>query len=280
MDHEQVAGQACGGVGLQSVGKRLRGVSDGLLMLAGAGAGLWLGSRLLRTLTGYQLRGKVALVTGGSRGLGLVLARELAREGAHVAICARDPEELERAFRDLHGRTERVLAIPCDLTSKSEVESMVGHINARWGRLDVIVNNAGTITVGPVESMTLADYQQAMEANFWSAVHTTLAALPGMRARREGRIVNITSIGGKLSVPHLVPYSASKFAFVGWSQGLRAELAKDGIVVTTICPGLMRNGSASPMLNQVNSARCCPLKLALRGLPGRSSRPASAAMPR
>jgi short-subunit dehydrogenase len=92
--------------------------------------------------------------------------------------------------------------------------------------------------------MTLDDFRTAIETHFWGPVYTTLAVLPQMRKRRSGRIVNIASIGGKLSVPHLVPYCSSKFALVGFSEGLRAELLKDGIRVTTVCPGLMRSGSA------------------------------------
>jgi short-subunit dehydrogenase len=91
--------------------------------------------------------------------------------------------------------------------------------------------------------MTVHDFESAMATNFWGAVYTTLAALPMMRASSRGRIVNIASIGGKISVPHLLPYSTSKFALVGFSEGLRAELAPTGILVTTVCPGLMRTGS-------------------------------------
>jgi short-subunit dehydrogenase len=105
------------------------------------------------------------------------------------------------------------------------------------------VNNAGMITVGPMEVMTMEDYEEALRLHFWAPLYTTLAVLPEMRQRGEGRIINIASIGGKISVPHLLPYCASKFALVGLSTGLRAELAKDGILVTTVCPGLMRTGS-------------------------------------
>jgi short-subunit dehydrogenase len=113
----------------------------------------------------------------------------------------------------------------------------------RYGQIDVLVNNAGTITVGPMEVMTLADYEEAMNLHFWAPLYMTLAVLPDMRQRHQGRIVNIASIGGKLSVPHLLPYSASKFALVGLSEGLRSEVAKDGVLVTTVVPGLMRTGS-------------------------------------
>lgn len=191
----------------------------------------------------YDFRGKTVLITGGSRGLGLVLARELAREGARIIICARDGEGLADARRDLEMRGAEVLAVTCDLRDKRQVEAMIRQSIDRFGTLDVLINNAGTIAVGPLESMTLEDYHEQMDSNYWSAVHTILAVLPEMRRRRQGRIVNITSIGGKVSVPHLIPYCASKFALVGFSRGLRTELYKDGIIVTTVCPGLMRTGS-------------------------------------
>lgn len=213
-------------------------------MWAAAGAGALMAARaVVRKWSEYELRGKNVLITGGSRGLGLVMAREFAREGANVAICARDVEELSRARADLAERGARVLAVPCDVTERSQVYEMVNVVREHFGRIDVLVNNAGVIQVGPVEVMTIEDYEEAMQTHFWGPLYATLAVLPEMRGRREGRIVNISSIGGKLSVPHLVPYSASKFALVGLSEGLRAELRKDGVVVTTVCPGLMRTGS-------------------------------------
>jgi short-subunit dehydrogenase len=136
-----------------------------------------------------------------------------------------------------------VLTVSCDISAREQVQAMVHDVQHHFGRIDVLINNAGTIQVGPVELMTLNDYEEAMKVHFWGPLYTIFAVLPGMRQRREGRIVNISSIGGKVSVPHLLPYSASKFALVGLSEGLRAELAKDGIVVTTVCPGLMRTGS-------------------------------------
>jgi NAD(P)-dependent dehydrogenase (short-subunit alcohol dehydrogenase family) len=196
-----------------------------------------------RRMNEYDLRDKTVLITGGSRGLGLVLAREFVREGARVAICARDEEELERARLDLLQHGADVMTIDCDVTNAPEVGSMVNQIHERFGKIDVLVNNAGTIQVGPLEVMNREDFDKAMQAHFWGPLNTMLAVLPEMRERRDGRIVNISSIGGKIAIPHLVPYSASKFALVGLSKGLRAELRKDGVVVTTICPGLMRTGS-------------------------------------
>jgi NAD(P)-dependent dehydrogenase (short-subunit alcohol dehydrogenase family) len=197
-------------------------------------------SRRRRTI---DFQGKVALVTGGSRGLGLVLARELAREGARVAICARDEAELARARADLERSGAEVVAIACDVTERDAVESMLEQVRARLGPIDILINNAGTIQVGPVEVMTPEDYEHALRVHFRGPLFTTLGVLPGMRRRRAGRIVNIASVGGKIAVPHLLPYSASKFALVGFSEGLRGALARDNVWVTTVCPGLMRTGS-------------------------------------
>jgi short-subunit dehydrogenase len=216
---------------------------NGLLLAAtGAGALLAVGATL-RKLREYKFRGKTVLITGGARGLGLVLARELAREKARLVICARDPAELERARKDLSERGAEVIAVPCDVTDRMQVNELVRIAQDRFRHIDVLVNNAGVIQVGPMKLMTLDDYDEAMRTHFWAPLYTTLAVLPNMRRRREGRIVNISSIGGKISVPHLLPYSASKFALVGLSEGLRAELMKDNVVVTTVCPGLMRTGS-------------------------------------
>jgi NAD(P)-dependent dehydrogenase (short-subunit alcohol dehydrogenase family) len=213
-----------------------------LTLLAAGGAAL-LARSLYRHFNAYQFAGKSILITGGSRGLGLVLARQFAHEGANITICARDEEELRRAREDLVQHGADVFTVRCDVTDNAEVTEMVRSVSDRFGRVDVLINNAGVIQVGPVEVMTLEDYREAMNAHFWGPLHAILAVLPGMREQREGRIVNISSIGGKISVPHLVPYSASKFALVGLSEGLRAELRKDGVLVTTVCPGLMRTGS-------------------------------------
>lgn len=222
-------------------------MSDGktrALWLTAAGVGAVLAGRaVVRRMRHLDLRGKTALITGGSRGLGLVLARQLAAAGARLAVCARDPAELERARADLMRRGAVVHAIPCDVTDRAQVEAMVQEVRERLGPIDVLINNAGVIEVGPMELMNFADYDEAMRTHFWGPLHTTLAVLPDMRRRRAGRIVNISSIGGKISVPHLLPYDASKFALTGFSEGLRAELLKDGILVTTVCPGLMRTGS-------------------------------------
>jgi NAD(P)-dependent dehydrogenase (short-subunit alcohol dehydrogenase family) len=191
-----------------------------------------------------DFRDKVVVITGGSRGLGLLIGRELAQQGARLAILARDAAELDLARRELTalgGR--RVLAVPCDVGDRDEVQWAVDSIVERFGRLDVVINNAGIIQVGPLEHMQIEDFDEAMQVHFWGPLYLIEAALPHLRKHRGGRIVNIASIGGQVAIPHLIPYCASKFALVGLSNGLRAELAKEGTYVTTICPGLMRTGS-------------------------------------
>jgi NAD(P)-dependent dehydrogenase (short-subunit alcohol dehydrogenase family) len=217
---------------------------DSILLAAAVGTGLFLAARsAVRASRRYDFRGKTVFISGGSRGLGLLLAEQFGLERANVVVCARDADELERARAQLAGRGVRVVPVVCDVTRKDEVERAVRETVSRFGGIDVLVHNAGTIMVGPMEVMTDADYEEAMRTHFWAALHLTTAALPSMRARGGGRIVNISSIGGKIAVPHLLPYSASKFALTGFSEGLRAELKKDNIYVSTICPGLMRTGS-------------------------------------
>ena len=191
----------------------------------------------------WSFAGKIVLITGGSRGLGLVLARQLCAEGARVALLARDPDELARAHSELAKRGGEVLTISCDLLEREQIETAVQKVVAHFGGLDVIINNAGIIEVGPVEHMQRADFERAMNLHFWAPFDLIMTALPHLRQRGGGRVVNIASIGGRMAVPHLAPYCASKFALVGLSDALRAELARDRIHVTTVTPGLMRTGS-------------------------------------
>jgi NAD(P)-dependent dehydrogenase (short-subunit alcohol dehydrogenase family) len=190
-----------------------------------------------------SLRGQVVLITGGSRGLGLALAREFARRGCRIAICARRADELDAAKRDLEHRGAEVLTIECDVGDQQQVEQMAARAVTHYGRVDILVNNAGEIRVGPVESMEIADFERAMQVMFWGTVYPTIALLPQFTERKSGRIVNITSIGGKVAVPHLLPYTCAKFAAVGFSEGLHEELRERGVKVVTIAPGLMRTGS-------------------------------------
>lgn len=211
--------------------------------LAAASGLLIVGRMGLHRVREANLNGQVVLITGGSRGLGLLLAREFAQQGCRLAICSRSESELDLARRDLMSRGADVLALTCDVGDRAQVDQLVQDTTDHFGRIDVLVTNAGIIQTGPISAMTVDDFEQALRINFWGSLYPVLAVLPQMRQRRSGRIVAITSIGGKISVPHLLPYAAAKFAAVGFSEGLRAELARDGVIVTTIVPGLMRTGS-------------------------------------
>ncbi len=163
----------------------------------------------------YNLNGKTVLITGGSRGLGLVIAGQLTQAGAHLVICARDRIELERGRTELEQRGGEVLAIPCDMTDKAQVDVMVQQVRDHFGAIDILFNNAGTDFVGPMEQMTWEYYNDSMKLHFWAPLYTTYAVLPQMHERHQGRIVNISSIGGKVAFPHMLPYCASKFALTG-----------------------------------------------------------------
>ncbi len=198
---------------------------------------------LAASRTRDDIRGEVAVVTGGSRGLGLVLARELARHGCPLVICARDAAELDRAAAQLRAAGAEVTAVTCDLTDEASPQRLVDAAVERYGRLDIVINNAGIIQVGPVQAAQLSHYEDAVQTMALAPVRLALTALPVMQRQGHGRIVTIASIGGKLSVPHLLPYSTAKFAAVGFSEGLRAELGRGPVTVTTVVPGLMRTGS-------------------------------------
>jgi len=183
------------------------------------------------------------VVTGASRGLGLLLARELARQGCSLIICARDPAELGRAAVQLREDGADVAAVACDVTADDAPSRLVQAALDRHGRLDIVISNAGIIQVGPVQEATPEHFQTALDIMALAPARLALAALPVMQKQRHGRIVTIASIGGKLGVPHLLPYSTAKFAAVGFSEGLRAELGRGPVTVTTVVPGLMRTGS-------------------------------------
>jgi NAD(P)-dependent dehydrogenase (short-subunit alcohol dehydrogenase family) len=218
---------------------------DKSVLIALASVGLLVGLRMLTThKKRYDFRGRVAIITGGSRGLGLALARQLAAKGVKLVICSRTPAQLEAARQELAQSGAEVLTVLCDVTDKTQVRRLIDAAIDRYGKIDILINNAGTIQVGPIDSMAEEEYQQAINIHFWAPLYTTLATLPHFRSMRQGRIINIASIGGKVAVPHLLPYSASKFALVGLSEGLATELRRENILVSTITPSLMRTGSS------------------------------------
>ncbi len=208
-----------------------------------SGGALALGASLLAGRNRRSMAGDVVLITGGSRGLGLQLAREFSGEGCRIAICARHENQLSAARDRIAAGGAPVLACQCDVSDPNQVAQMVGAVKHHYGRIDTLVANAGLIRVAPFDNLTVSDFEDAMATMFWGVVHPTLAVLPGMLERGSGRIAVISSVGGKLSVPHLLPYCCAKHAAVAFGEGLRAEVASRGVKVTTIAPGLMRTGS-------------------------------------
>jgi NAD(P)-dependent dehydrogenase (short-subunit alcohol dehydrogenase family) len=198
-------------------------------LMAVAGLG-WLAYRALQWGRQENLHGQVVLITRGSRGLGLALAREFAREGCRLVLAARDIQELARAQQDLRQRGAEVLIVSCDVTDQEQVRSLVDQATQHFGRVDIVVNNAGIIQVGPMSTTTMEDFANALDVMFWGTLYPTLAVLPQRRARRSGRVGNITSVGGMVSVPHLLPYTCAKFAAVGLSEGYGPNLARKAFV--------------------------------------------------
>jgi NAD(P)-dependent dehydrogenase (short-subunit alcohol dehydrogenase family) len=180
-----------------------------------------------RQRRGMTFKGKTVVVAGASRGLGLELARGFAKEGAHVVLLARNQFKLAEAARELESTGASVSMFGCDITKEDEVRINVAAIIRDLPIIDVLVNNAGTIQVGPVEHMSVDDFADAMAVHFWGPLYLMGEVIPHMKRQGHGRIVNIASIGGKVAPPHLVPYAASKFALVGLSEGMRTELARD-----------------------------------------------------
>jgi short-subunit dehydrogenase len=209
--------------------------------LAATGLGLYVSSLLKRK----EIRGRSVLITGGSRGLGMALAQELLRQGARVSILARKGEELDRARTLLLSQFPQadLHLVAADVTDQTSLRTAIFDVVERWQGLDILINNAGAITVGPFATMNRADFEAQMELHFFAIVESTFAILPVFRQQGHGHIVNICSLGGKVAVPHMLPYDSSKFALAGFSQGLAAELAAENIQVTTVYPAVMRTGS-------------------------------------
>jgi NAD(P)-dependent dehydrogenase (short-subunit alcohol dehydrogenase family) len=191
----------------------------------------------------FALDGKTVAITGGARGLGLAIAREAARRGAKLGLFARSEEELSAARAEFAIAGVTVSTAVCDVRNAADVATTLDSFARELGPIDALFNVAGVISVGPVGALSLDDYRDAIETNFLGAVYAIEAVRPSMQARHSGRIVNITSLGGKVGIPHMLPYCASKYALIGYSAALRAELQRDGIRVVSIIPGLMRTGS-------------------------------------
>ncbi len=211
---------------------------------AAASTGLLLGLRAaIRYKRKFNYQNKVVFVTGGARGLGLEMARLLGAEGAKLAICSRNAEQLEKARKELEALGVPVLSLTCDVKEQKEVASAIEAIQQHYGRIDVLINNAGFISVGPLENMTTHEFEEAMRTHFWGPLYAMQAVLPLMKKQGQGRIINVSSVAGIASLPHMVPYSTSKAALINLSEGYREEYIKHKIYITLAIPGLVRTGA-------------------------------------
>jgi len=210
---------------------------------------VWTGALLAAATTARTVRrvqkekgwakNKVVVITGGSRGLGLALAEIFGEHGARVVLAARNDQGLQQAKNELVARTsgmnaDHVLTVACDLRFPGDPEKLIGRAIDVFGSVDVLINNAGVIYIGPIDKLSIDAYLEAMNSNFFGMLRTTYAVLPHLLECGRGSIVNIGSIGGKIPVPHLAPYTASNFAAVGFSETLHTELRPKGIRVTTV----------------------------------------------
>jgi short-subunit dehydrogenase len=182
------------------------------------------------------LRGAVVIVTGASSGIGAATALACGRERMRVALAARRPDRLERVAEAVRAAGGEARVVPTDVREEAAVRALVDGTVTAWGRLDVLVNNAGAGLLAPVTRTSAADFEAQMRLNFLSTVYGVLAALPHMRRQRAGHLVNVASVVGKRASPFRAAYVASKFAVVGLSEALRMELRSEGVDVTCVCP--------------------------------------------
>lgn len=198
-----------------------------------------------------HLKDHVAVITGGSSGIGLAVARAVLSEGMRVAIAARNREKLSRALEELKKEAqgkEQVLAIPTDVAAAAQVDGMIGETVKKWNRIDLLVNDAGIGQWAPIEAMSEAEWDRVQAVNLKGTFLCTKAVLPVMKRQRSGYIVNIASLAGKEGAGNLAAYSASKFGVIGLTESLLEEAIDHNIRATAICPGYV----ATPMVAGVS----------------------------
>jgi short-subunit dehydrogenase len=187
-----------------------------------------------------DLKGRVAMVTGASSGIGRATALAFADEGCDVVVCARRKAELEELAEQIRAKGRRALAVPTDVSKEEEVKALAEISFAEFGKVDIAMSNAGTAVMGQTYKLDSSHWKKVLDVNLWGAIHTLIYFIPPMVARREGHLVVTASGMGLVAAPYAATYATSKFALVGLTECLRAELAVHNVGVTTLCPAVVK----------------------------------------
>lgn len=186
-----------------------------------------------------ELNGRTAILTGASRGLGVDVARALAREGVDLVLAARSQPELEQVASEIRATGRRAVVVPCDVSSPADRQRLVDATLAEFGKCDILVNNAGIEMTAFYEEQPEDEIARVIDVNLTSAMLLTRAILPHMLERKTGHVVNVASLAGKVPMPYSVPYSASKAGLIAFTEGIRNEFRKRGVSASAICPGFV-----------------------------------------
>lgn len=184
--------------------------------------------------------GKVVVITGASTGIGKEASIQFAKQGANVALIARRKEKLEQVKKELEKFQTAIDIFPCDVSNKSQVKHMSDSVLDRFGSVDILVNNAGFAIYGPVSDLSIDEIESQMQTNYFGMVYCTKNFLPKMLEQKSGHIVNVASVAASIGLPGIASYCASKFAMLGFSEGLKHELSGTGVGITVVSPIMVR----------------------------------------
>lgn len=214
----------------------------------------------------YGLKNKTAIITAGSKGIGLATAHLLAQEGANVAICARDSQTLAQAERELKAHGGSVFAAPCDVSDKQALKEFGAAVSGAMGPVQILVNNAGGPRPGGFRDIADEDWQKAFELTLMSAVNMTACVIDEMRATGWGRVVNISSYSIKQPIPQILLSNVMRLGVQGWAKSLASEVAADGVTVNTVCPGWTLTDRVKSMLSDETAANAIKAEIPMQRL--------------